>query len=66
MGKNKIASSGEFTVKTSSPSSDSIKIEIKRVYGKRMLDMSEWNDFLAIADAASDWFGSSLILEKKP
>lgn len=57
---------GEFIVKTSSPSSDSIKIEIKRVYGKRMLDVSEWNDFLAIADVASDWFGSSLILEKKP
>ena len=57
--------SGTFSVKTSTPSDDSVSIDIAIRFAKGKLPVAEWQEFLKILDAASSWNASSLLLEKK-
>ena len=58
-------STGEFSVKASSPSMSEIRIEITKRYAEPRIEASRWPDFLKIIDAASEWNSASLVLEKQ-
>lgn len=56
---------GSFTVTASTPSADSVTLEITKRYSKAELPAAAWNDLLKILDAANSWQSATLVLERK-
>lgn len=56
---------GCFTVSTSTPSADTVTIEVTKRYNTAHLPTSKWSELLQILDAANAWQSSTLILDRK-
>lgn len=56
---------GAFTVRATSPSADSLTVDITKRYSESLLPAEKWSDLLKVLDAANAWQSSTIVLDKK-